>query len=276
MTRTPDRNVVTYNRLARWTLEGSAGPDSGPVEIANSAGLANAICRALARQNPLFEWDGGRLSSVHFRKPHKSKMRPTFIGVAGQTRAQIEAQREEAEWEQSRRGVSVSELLTTTARQIGISYATLYRLTHRSSATVDWTTIWNLLRYLRDEGDRKAILSCLLTPGARRVRQGYVAFVVRELRRLSRKRLGKHDVLMFDAERTLWVGFQLDARRLGADARRIELSQLRVYDALIGWSRLRAGLEPAERARLAKSAYRRELEILRLERRELSRDQSSG
>jgi hypothetical protein len=265
------RGLAYNRRLMPWTLEGTAGPETGPVEVADPAGLARAVCGILAKQSRLFEWDGRTLSSVHFRKLRKAKVRAGVVSAVGRTRAEVEERLENAAWEQARRGVSVSELLTMTAERIGIHRSTLYRLTQGSSHRIEWTTIWRLLEYVRDEGDRKAILSYILTPEARRVRREYVAYVSRELQRLSAKRVGKHVMVVFGAEKKLWQSFDKRALQLGADERRIRLGHLRVYDALIGWRRLRRGLQLGERVQLARDAYRRELEILRLERRELRR-----
>jgi hypothetical protein len=257
------------HRLAAWTFEGAAGPDTGPARVAKPEQLAGAVCRVLARQNPRFRWDGKHLSSLHFHKPHV-KEKPAFASTVGRGRAVIESMNEEREWREARRGASVSELLTTTARQIGVSYATLYRVTHGTAAAVSWETIWRLQGYCRGEADRHAILAAVLTPKARRVRREYAAYVSRELQRLSRRRLGKHDVPLSASERTLLHRFHAKALRVGADARRIRLAQLRAYDGLVGWSRLREAIQPAERARLIKRAYRHELELLQLEHEALS------
>lgn len=191
------------------------------------------------------------------------------MSTAGRSRAYVEEQLARRQEEELHRGISVSELLAATARQIGISYATLHRLTHGSSKTIEWRTIWLVQNYLSDEHERKLILTYILKPETRRARREYEAYVVRELGRLTRKRYPKHDVLPGGAGRLLWERFQRAALQLGADGRRIRLGQIRVYDALIGWRRTWNGLRPEELKRLLRNGYLRELELIGVEHRQL-------
>jgi hypothetical protein len=261
---------LPYNpRLAIWDFMATAGPDTGPARIADPKGLRRLICRGLARRNQLFEWNGEKLTTVHYMKTAKAKTQRPFVSSVGRSRAYVEEQMSRLQEEEFHRGVSVSELLVATAQQIGISYATLHRITHGTSKTLDWRTIWLIQEYLGDTRERKLVLMYALKPETRRARQEYQSYVRRELRRLRQKRYPKHNVIPVGADRLLWDRFQSDALRLGADALRIRLGQIRVYDALIGWRRAWMGLGAEERKRLLRNGYNRELELIRIEHRHI-------
>jgi hypothetical protein len=97
----------------------------------------------------------------------------------------------------------------------------------------------------------------------------YVAYLNREVDRLSVRRSGKHGFSFSPEELNAVRDLDAVAKRLGAAAPRARLAVLRAADSFVGWRPLRERLTRAERTSALRAGLRRERNILRVEMRVL-------
>lgn len=216
---------------------------------------ARVLCKAVSRTDARLEWDkaSGALKSGFWLKRTKKRVR-RCLKYGWSISVEL--------------GVSTSVLLAGVAEEWGMSYSTLHRLTHGTVERVSWRTVLALQRRM-DPAEYEQLERALVTPESHRLVRWYAAYIKRENKRLSARRRGKHNILATKWEAAEWKRFRLRAQNLGLPAPRCRLAMLRVYDPIIGWSRLR--LRARSRERIFRLGFRRELELMKEEAAHLPR-----
>jgi hypothetical protein len=216
------------------------------------------------------EWDGTRLEALFWRKRTAERV----------------AQGEEC-------GTSFAEALTAAAEFFGISYSTLHRIVRppepaartKPLQSLSAATFYKIRKARHPSGEsfRRSLDHVVLGPNVQRVVREYLAYVERELVRYKARRSSKHNIAPLktkdhgDKPRKEWLtrrDFWIRAARIGTPATRAQLADLRTYDPIVGWTRLRDAfsrkpLTRNEQSRIVRAGYRREERLLRMEKRVL-------
>jgi hypothetical protein len=166
-------------------------------------------------------------------------------------------------------GQSKSEAIAQAAADLQISYSVLFRLIHGQQSTMSWK-VESQLR--KAAGDDWSILErFLLSSHDRRMRREYQALLLREITRYEQRRRERDIVFFLPAEARERESFARQAQLLGFPAPRQRLAELRVFDPIIAWRRLRENMSNQERLLLVRLGFKRERELLKLEHRHLTR-----
>ena len=223
-----------------------------PLPVYDPPGVARVLSNALIVREPRLVWDreAERLVTYYWRKA------PTRTG-AKKSRGDPEADY----------GVSTTELLSGLAAKLGLSPSALYRLVTKPKS-LSWLTARRLKKAL-DEDEWRELQPRLLGPRVRRVLDEYVAYLNREVDRLSARRSGKHGLHFAPEELKAVRDLETVAKRLGAAALRARLAVFRAADSFVGWRPLRESLTRPERSSMLQAGLRRERNILRVEMRVL-------
>lgn len=236
-----------------------------PVPVYNGEGFRLLMSKRLGGGQFYLEWDGTMLAPTFWRKR-----------TAGRVK---DGEREF--------GKSFAEALSEAATHFGVSYSTLHRIVRppspaagaQSLGGVNAATFYRIRKASHppdSEAFRRDLDSVVLGPKVGRLIREYLAYVERELDRLTAHRSVKHELLPpvhkqskgKEVFRKDWLARQKffgRAKELGAPATRARLGDLRVWDPIVGWKQMREGLSTREFSRILRAGYRREERLLRNE-----------
>ncbi len=176
-----------------------------------------------------------------------------------------------------------SEVMARLSEEIGFTRTTLLKISGQTFTrdgerifflTMTWAVYRLLQAWIRPDR-RDALDRVALSPDTRRRRREYLAYLEREVGRLRARRTAKHD-LAYDIDPAVQdevEAFRQFVQRKGLPHGRVQLGQLRVFDPIIGWRRLRNALTADDSrdalVRLVKQGYLRERELVKAEVREV-------
>ncbi len=176
-----------------------------------------------------------------------------------------------------------SEVMARLSEEIGFTRTTLLKISGQTFTisgertfplTMTWAVYQLLQAWIRPDR-RDALDRVALSPDTRRRRREYLAYLKREVARLRARRAARHD-FAFDidpAVRDEVELFRQFVQRKGLPHGRVQLGELRVFDPIIGWRRLRHTLTSDDSrealVRLVKQGYLRERELVKAEVREV-------
>lgn len=241
-----------------------------PVSVADPGSLQRLVCEFIGGgEFPRFflQWDAvaGELNALWHRKRTAKR-----LGEAEEC------------------GTSFSEALAEAADYFGISYSTLHRIVRppkrsgRNAVHVSAGTFYKLRKKLNAEPFQRQLDVAVLGERGIRIVREYLAFIERETSRFQAHRHNEDRYSIFPRQEWKprsaraprktpdWVArvtFWKQVSALGLPAPRARLGDLRVYDGVVGWSRLRCALKPKDTRRLVTAGYRRETRLVRAEAR---------
>ncbi len=234
--------------------------------VHDPVGVQHVLGAALVRRYKL-EWDPRRERGKRLRALWWRKRTPLATAFA----EELVRQGDQPTIEKALHfvcGSSLSEELERAARDFQLSPTTLRRLVRGEAKSLSWIFAERLRKRLK-RGEWEKLEAALLSPAARKTRDGYAGYIERQIHRLTIGRSGDDAIILTKEERVVRDSFERTAMLLGAPAPRAQLSALRVYDAFVGWGPLREtlGTYPTATARLplVKQGFRRELTLLRIE-----------
>lgn len=178
-------------------------------------------------------------------------------------------------------GTSLSVELARAAKDFGLSATTLRRLVRGEARSLSWIFHERLRKHLT-AAEWASLERALLSPESRQLKNQYVAYIEREIRRFTSLRAAHTMIVVYsDPERRILDSFEQKAKLLGAPAPRAKLAEFRVYDGLVRWEPLHGhlgtgGQAVLRRLPLVRAGFRRELKLLTAEMALLRRAAASS
>ena len=242
--------------------------DSGRFRIHDPTGFAKVLVHWLSKHYPI-RWKNDRPEALWYRqrKPKRELFEAEFLEAAkgGDLARSLLL---------GKYGESKSEIISRAASDLEISYAVLFRLMHGQQNSMSWKVQTQIKRLTKNDWSR--LERFLLSKAVRRARREYDALILREVTRYQQKRRARDTVFFLPGELAERDRFARLAQDLGLPARRLALAELRVFDPIIAWRRLRFTLSEKDRLSLVKIGFKRERELLKLEQKELAKLYESG
>lgn len=243
-----------------------AGGGAGGTPVADPAGFAKVIGRALAKRLPELAWRKGKLTAPYsHRRPRKAtyeQLRKVAV------LASVSDPGREAWWFfQEDYPPSKSEVLQKAAEDWGTSYSTLHRVVHGTCRSLSWRTIRCLRSHLSPT-EQSQFDRALYSPAVRE----FFDHIEQEVARHRKGRTSRQDYRFTRAVREEVEAFKKLCDDQGMPPAREELARLRVFDPLVAHStiRRRHRFPHNETLELVRLGYRRERLLLRAEKRLLT------